>query len=249
MQTVLGHLERLRRHYSHSVRTYDDISLVDLSHVLRIWTELKVPLRKLAPRFATTSAFKTAIPPKKVLRAARGNQFIFACMPGKVVTYASNNELVFGPKLSPWHQSVVIMRNADGSIELDNFYFVGAVLEPQIRELGNVADQTRCNYENWLGSEAVRVCYPDDAAVLKVMSISREKIIRRVANTLDGSHPSAAAVGGDLEEKDIDSAIRFLLQFRMGGLPLPYFILLKIAQDILTVAPKLLGLELSQDTK
>lgn len=248
MQTVLGHLERLRRHYSHSVRTYDDISLVDLSHVLRIWTELKVPLRKLAPKFATTFAFKTAIPPKKLLRAARGNQFIFACMPGMVITYASK-ELVSGPPPAPWHQSVVIKRNEDGSTELDNFYFVGAVLEEPIRGLGKTADQTRCNYENWLSSEAVRVCYPDDAGRLKVMMISREKIIKRVANTLDGSHPSAAAVSSDVEEKDIDSAIRFLLQFGMGGLPLPYFILLKIAQDILSVAPKLLGLEPAQDIK
>jgi len=248
LQKVIVQLERLGRHYNHSVRNYDEISLLDLSHALRIWADLKVPLREFAPKFATTSTFKTAIPPKKLLRAARGNQFIFACMPGRVITFASK-ELVSGPTPAPWHQSVEIRRNEDGSTALDKFYFVGAVLEEPIRGLGKTADQTRCNYENWLGSEAVRVCYADDAGRLQEMKISREKIIRRVANTLDGSHPSVVASVGDVKEKDIDSAIRFLLQFKMGGLPLPYFILLKIAQDILSVAPKLLGLEPAQDTK
>ena len=32
MQTVLLQLERLRRHYTTAVRTYDHVSLLDLSH-------------------------------------------------------------------------------------------------------------------------------------------------------------------------------------------------------------------------
>lgn len=76
MQTVLLHLERLRRHYEAAVRAYDHVSLLDLSHSLRRWTELKTPLIQLAPRFSTTLAFKTAIPAKKVLRAARGRTFV-----------------------------------------------------------------------------------------------------------------------------------------------------------------------------
>ncbi len=31
------------------------------------------------------------------------------------------------------------------------------------------------------------------------------------------------------------------MELKVGGLPLPYFILLKCAQDIVEVAPKLLG--------
>jgi hypothetical protein len=239
MQTVLLHLERLRRHYNNSALNYDHVSLLDLSHALRVWTELKVPLRTIEPGFTTTLAFKTAIPAKKVLRAARGSEFVIAYMPGGVITRASKGELASAPKLGPFTQTIGIKKNGDGSIELKNFCFVGAVLEQPIREAVKAEDQTRCNYENWLGAEAVRLCYPPESGGLKTVIMSREMLIKRVANTLDGSHPSAAV---NVNENSFDPAIHYLLQYKMGGLPLPYFILLKIAQDILSVAPKLLGL-------
>lgn len=243
MQKVILQLERLRRHYNNSVRNYDHVSLLDLSHTLRVWTELKVHLRTIEPKFAKTLAFKTAIPAKKVLRAARGSQFIFSYMPGGVITYASNGELASGPSSAPYTQSLVVRRNEDGSIELKNFCFVGATLEQPIRAALDAEAQTRCNYENWLSAEAVRVCYPAKAGSLEAVTISREMIIKRVANTLDGSHPSVAA-GSNSSENSFDPAIHYLLQYKMGGLPLPYFILIKIADDILSIAPKLLGLEL-----
>ena len=62
---------------------------------------------------------------------------------------------------------------------------------------------------------------------------------KRVANTLDGSHPSAGG-GGDTDNV-FDAPVQHLLKYQMGGLPLPYFILLKIAQDILDVSPKIPG--------
>ena len=71
------HLERLRRHYEAAVRSYDDVALLDLSHVLRIWTELKIPLAQHVPAFRTTIAFKTGMPSRKVLRAAKGHRYVF----------------------------------------------------------------------------------------------------------------------------------------------------------------------------
>ena len=64
--------------------------------------------------------------------------------------------------------------------------------------------------------------------------------IKRMANTFDGSHPSIAKDEDNYNNK-FDEPIRSLLHLHlMGGLPLPYFILLKIAQDILEIAPHLL---------
>jgi hypothetical protein len=91
-----------------------------------------------------------------------------------------------------------------------------------------------------MGAEAVRLSFPTGTGDLKSLAISREMIIRRVANTLDGSHPSAATTTGGTENS-FDPAVHHLLKYQMGGLPLPYFILLKIAQDILEIAPKLLA--------
>ena len=62
-------------------------------------------------------------------------------------------------------------------------------------------------------------------------------MVKRVANTLDGSHASLAAYESD---NRFDPAVRHLLHYQVGGLPLPYFVLLKIAQDILSIAKKLL---------
>jgi len=67
-QNVVLHLERLRRHYELAVRTYDHISLLDLSHSLRMWVELKTPLTTIAPKFASAISFKTATPLKKYLK-------------------------------------------------------------------------------------------------------------------------------------------------------------------------------------
>ena len=245
MQTVLLHLERLRRHYTAAVRTYDHVSLLDLSHSLRVWADLKLALPNIAPAFATTLAFKTAIPAKKVLRAARGKRFVFSYMPGGVITYAGNGQIASGPELgnpnSPFTMGAAVMLRADGAMELKNYCIVGLAFEqPLIKALG-AEDVTRCNYMQWMGAEAVRLSYPADDGTLKKLAITREMIVRRVANTLDGSHPSAAGTNED-KENSFDPAVHHLLQYQMGGLPLPYFILLKIAQDILATAPKLLGM-------
>ncbi|MFN9387433.1 MAG: hypothetical protein ACK6BU_10800, partial [Cyanobacteriota bacterium] len=73
---------------------------------------------------------------------------------------------------------------------------------------------------------------------LETVAISREMIIKRVANTLDGSHASAA--GGGEVDNAFDAPVHHLLKYKVGGLPLPYFILLKVAQDILAIGDKTL---------
>lgn len=243
MRTVLLQLERLRRHYEVSVRSYDQVSLLDLSHSLRVWVELKGPLTKLAPKFSTTLAFKTAMPAKKVLKAVRGKRFVFSYMSGSVITYASKGNVSslpdFGPN-TPVHSTMKMMMNSNGSLELSQIGIVGMLVEQPLLKYFGVENQTRCNYAQWLGSEVVRVCYPAETGILKVVSVNREMIVKRVANTLDGSHPSAAS-GNNEGNNAFDETVHHLLQYQVAGLPLPYFILLKIAQDILDIAPTLLG--------
>lgn len=241
MQTVLLHLERLRRHYTAAVRSYDHVSLLDLSHSLRVWADLKLVLPNIAPAFATTLAFKTAIPAKKVLRAAHGTRFVFSYMPGGVVTYAGNGQIASGPELGTFTIGASVMLRAGGAMELKNYCIVGLAFEQSLIKALGAENVTRCNYTQWMGAEAVRLSYPAEDGALKKLAITREMIVRRVANTLDGSHPSAAGTNEDMENS-FDAAVHHLLQYQMGGLPLPYFILLKIAQDILATAPKLLGI-------
>lgn len=242
MKTVLLHLERLRRHYEVAVRTYDHVSLLDLSHSLRVWTELKQPLLKLAPKFAQALSFKTAIPAKRVFKAARGHRFVFSYMPGGVRTYASKGHLASGPGMGSNDGDFtahIAVKLSPPLLELGKYCVVSTSFDQPLIKALEAEDLTRCTFAQWLASEAVRASYENGKGVLEVVAISREMLVKRIANTLDGSHPSAAA--GGQEENAFDAPVHHLLQYQMGGLPLPYFILLKIAQDILDVAPKYLG--------
>jgi hypothetical protein len=240
MKTISFHFERLRRHYELAVRSYDTVALLDLSHSLRIWAELKSELPKLVPSFGRTQAFKTETPSKKVLRASKGSRFVFAYMPGGVVTYCAKDQLASGPELDVPTEDLTVgisVQWAADQLLLRNFCFVSRAIEDvpsNVLASGRVA---RCNYIGWLGAEVVRVSFVNEG-VLSVVAISRETMIKRVANALDGSHASLANRQSD---KRFDPAVRHLLEYRVGGLALPYFILLKTAQDILSIGSKLLG--------
>jgi hypothetical protein len=242
MNTVLLQLERLRRHYGAAVRTNDHVSLLDLSHTLRLWTELKKPLEKIAPKFSSAISFKTAIPAKKVLKAARGHRYVFSYMPGGVITYASQGHFASGPGIENNGDFAlgVAIKVSPPTVELGKFSFVSCAFDQPLIKALDAETVTRCTYVQWLGAEVVRVAYVNEKGNYEVVAISREMIVKRVANTLDGSHPSAA--GGETDNT-FDEPIHYLLKYQVGGLPLPYFILLKIAQDLLEIAPKLLGID------
>jgi hypothetical protein len=188
------------------------------------------------------------MPAKKVLKAVRGKRFVFSYMPGGVITYANKGNVLSLPDFEPGtpvQSTAKMMMRTDGALELSQIGIVGMIVEQPLLKSFGVEDQTRCNYTQWLGSEVVRVCYPIETGTLKVVSINREMIVKRVANTLDGSHPSAATED-NAGDNAFDDAVHHLLQYQVAGLPLPYFILLKIAQDILNIAPTLLGVPPAQ---
>jgi hypothetical protein len=232
--------ERLKRHYDASVKTYDDVSLLDLSHSLRIWADLKEALSKELPAFKATIAFRTALPAKKVLRLAKGRRHIFAYMPGGVITRASKGEIIVGPDMEGASGEMTCGAAfkfvEDGAIHLKNFCYMGVAIDESLSKAIQNEDVSRINYSQWMAAEAVRIGYVNEQGNLVCASITRDDLIRRVANALDGSHPS---VGND-RSHELDEAVQVLMLYKMGGVPLPYFILLKIAQDIVEHVPRLL---------
>ena len=240
MNTILLQLERLRRHYDVAVRSYDHISLLDLSHSLRIWVELKEALLERAPAFAKTMGFKASSPIRKVLKAARGYPFVFCYLASGVVTYAPTGVLVRSPSRDGEHTDYYVGVSAkfqQDHLLLNNYCYIEAPVDEKLMKALNAESVSRCNYQQWLGAEAVRLCYRAENGSLQTVYMSREIVVKRVANALDGSHASAAAESTN----SYDVPVKHLLEHNIGGLPLPYFILLKIAQDILENAPRLLG--------
>lgn len=233
-------LERLRRHYDIAVNTYDEISLLELSHALRIWTETKEPLKQTAPNFSSRKIFKTATPARKIQRAARGYEHILAYMPGGVVTYASNGHFLSGPQEDRKNFLLSAVVKVDGNkMEMKNFSMIFGPFDLSIEYALKEEDIARRTFSQWLEAEAVRLAYKDEGGTLRAFSISREVIIKRVANTLDGSHYSGSQ--GMSNSNRYNAPVNYLLKYEAGGLPIPYFILLKIAQDILQESESILS--------
>lgn len=216
------------------------MSLLDLSHALRIWAELKFELPKALPGFSTTLSFKTASPSKKALKQVRGFQHVFSYMAGQVITHAHQGDLASGPDYGEKFSFAlrVFALNEFKTLKLSNFCAFAKFADERMAGYLKNESVTRCNFAQWLSSDIVRMCYKNSDNQLVTLSLSREIVIKRVANTLDGSHPSSVAASES--HNKFDEPIHYLLQFSCGGLPLPYFILLKIAQDILEVVPKYL---------
>jgi len=239
-------LQRLQRHYDSALQTYDEISLLDLSHSLRIWSDLKGVIHHEHPKFRSTLGFSWASAPKKLRALARDVRHVIAFMPGGVVTLAAKGHLVGGPPVNgAFAFGVSSMDRDDGALVLKNFVYVEKAVDGGLKT--DQAVKGRGNFVQWMGSEAVRIGLPNEKGEVELVQISQEMMIKRVANSFDGSHPSSAQPL-DAVENRFDPAVKELMKFKMGGLPLPYFILMKAAQEILEHAPKLLESPSSQQS-
>lgn len=235
MSILLVHYERLRRHFEHAVRTYDHVSFLDLANSARIWTEIKHSIHEDFPAFASASCFKSSSPNKRILRLCKGRRNVFAGMPEGVTTFANNGHLVTSPDCGPNDGDFTV--SAEIKFELTNlgvwdYSFAGVGLKPNEMRYLSMGNVKRCTFINWLGSEAARVSYFADDGKLCQHALTLEAIIKRVSNVYDGSHYSKAAT----EDSDnrFDEPIRHLFKHLIGGLPVPYFILLRFAQEIVT---------------
>ena len=215
-----------------------------MSHMLRMWSELKLQLAKEIPSLSGSIAFQVASPTKHVRRLLTGNEFVLSYLPGGATTFAADGVVTQLPESwsrSPGTQSVLAKFNEDHSIEVASFCVVNKVLDSGQRKHLRSSDLKRVGYQQWLDSEAVRVGMSSESGLIEVISIPRDVLIRRVANKYQGSHSRLVKDPWEGESK-FDSCVAHLMQFRLGGLPLPYFILLKAANDILSiVGPKIAG--------
>lgn len=241
MKILLQNLARLERHYKKIFDTYDEISLLDLAHSLRIWCDLQNQLGEIAPLLNRSIAFKTQESNKVLNRVINGIPHILVLLADGARTHASNDPFVSRHGLHGLDPFTVIVRAKWGSTTFTFFQFafiakqLNKLEEDELERALKCLTLKKCTLKSWLNAEAARWAYCDQSGALKTFRLSREQMIRRVANTLGGSHPEKQA--NQLEHDD-DRAVHYLLHYKFGGLPLPYFILLKIAQDILSIVPK-----------
>lgn len=259
MSVISLQLERLRRHHDMAYRTFDDVALLDLSHTLRYWTEMRGPIKDLAPEFFQARCFKVGSPRKKNFRLIRPHRYALAYLPDGVRCGAGGVEFgsyieagrhaldspnafsqIMGKKGQPTSVMGICVFSSYEPVDKLISHYVCVFEDLDRDDLSRLLRESsidRVTFGQWLDSVAVRFAYAGADGGRIEDRISLEMLIKRVANSLDGSHPSLA--GGSTNEAD--PHVRHLLQFRAGGVPLPYAVLLKAAQDLLEAGRRYLA--------
>lgn len=98
MDKVLVQLERLKNHHENALATYNDAHLLDLSHILRVWTELVDALPEHYPEFSDKKHFLSAAPTKKLARLIAKDQYVLSYLPCGVETNVNAKEMIEIPK-------------------------------------------------------------------------------------------------------------------------------------------------------
>lgn len=231
--------ERLRRRVVTCERYYDQIELFDLSHSLRLWSELKDNIGSFNKVAESSRRFKTACPSRPSARILKTAESVFCPFPGHVTSRAPEvlQNISSGvpkdaqPDGSTYCSSACVMAldNFEG-IKLKDYYLVKKSLTDNESQVIKNCRASKCNFSQWMGAEVVRVTFLDDDATLCSKPLSRYQVIHRMANAFGGSHTWSES---NEFSNSSDRIVRELFKYEVCALPLPYLILLNIGQDIL----------------
>jgi hypothetical protein len=224
-------LKRLKRQYDVSIEGYDEVSLLELSHALRMWVDMQDHVQSYLIQHLPDKLFKAYTLHSELQQACCGSKYLVTYFVDGLTTRSTNAHLISfrgisnGPSVMNFGMRPTVGKTAWIShVLLISEYKIRYEYEPDTAFV-----TSEVSFKKWLESEAVRVCFTDDNGQREEKLISRIMLIKRVANNLGGSHPAGVF---DVTHK-YDPAVNFLLDYHVGGLPLPYYILLKTAHDIL----------------
>jgi len=198
-------LDRVRKHWLVCQRGYDEVALLDLAHSLRVIAEASDEVSKLIASRGIKGLPHSSIGPQ--LKKLIGKSDFWAIL------------------LSGWFKTGSIKASTVLKImrllSLDEIARMSVLLQPHTA--GDTLDPA-----HWFGAEVV-IARRTTPLGPERAGLSRTMAIKRVANTLGGSH-----IGNDGSDNRFDWVVEWLLSTRIGDIPAPYCILMNIAQDILT---------------
>ncbi|RXJ76995.1 hypothetical protein CRV03_06950 [Arcobacter sp. F155] len=201
--------DRLERHHKQALNTQDLISFLDLSHSLRIWVDMKNKIDELVEEQEIKLKLNNIVKNKALKKILKG---------------ATHQYLPIGNGVdSPNVQikGIQIINRALNSDEVKKLYKAGP---PKMQN-------SNLTFGKWLNSSIYEV--PSNEEVHPHITISREIMIKRVANILGASHPQGTEFSEDTENR-FDSYIKELHQLKIAdGYPATYYQLLEISQEIL----------------
>lgn len=200
---------RLERHYHQSLNQKDAISFLDLSHCLRIWVDMKSEIDALIKAKGVQLRLTNTVTSKSVKSLLKGSKHVYLPLSSGVQS----------PGIEV--KDVRIINRALSANEVKKLYDAGP----------SKAQPTKLLYSEWLASGIYEVPSQDNAH--PHIRISRETLIKRVANILGASHPIGSEETDERENR-FDPYILELHAIKLAdGYPATYYQLLEIAGDIL----------------
>jgi len=209
MALQLGRLERHTISAAKvSAQADDTIALMDMTHVLRIWVDMKSDVDDFLATISPYPAFKNPEYTKDLKRLLKRHKHFRLQTTGGAHTTDGQIEGF------TWFQKPL------SDDELETIRKAGP---PRTRS-------TSLTFSEWLGSEIL--VYVDPSANPPRMGISREVLVRRIANVLGPSHPAGTDIGME-HENPSDANIRGLERMSLLGIPAASILLLEMAQQII----------------
>jgi hypothetical protein len=209
--------KRLARHHSVALKEKDPISFLDLSHALRIWVDMKAFVDEVAKKKGVALRFTNPVVSKEVKKILKGSKY----------TYLPLASGVGSPRIEI--KGVRVINRALTPEEVKNLYEAGPP----------VAEPSKLSFSEWLGSGVYEV--PSGEEKHPHIKISREILIKRVANILGASHP-AGTEAAEAAENKFDLYVLDLHGVLLAdGYPATYYQLLEIGNDILVGTECLFG--------
>ena len=201
--------DRLARHHGSALKDKDEISFLDLAHTLRVWVDMKATVTDMARARNIQLELTHHTPPKSIKKSLKG----------AVHTYLPLASGVESPGLQ-----VAGIRITNRALTPEEIKARAAMGPP-------VAVPTKMNFPEWLAAGVLEV--PSGDGSHPHLTLSREIIIKRVANVLGASHP-AGMEDSDPQENRFDQYIQDLHGIHLAdGYPATYYQLLEIAGEIL----------------
>jgi len=205
---------RLKRHYKMALSDKDEIAFLDLAHTLRIFTDMKREI----DRFAKENNFKIDLIPNKTRKnILKGSKYSYI----PLATGVQGSTMII--------KGIGFTNRALSEEEIQKIVKSG----PPQSKVSNLT------FEQWLGSGIIDlgIMDKDNAARLQ---LSREMLIKRVANFLGASHPQGTEEG-EKNDNQFDEHIEKLHSMIVdNGFPLTYYQLIEIAQEIINGMDKFL---------
>lgn len=240
--------DRLVRHYEILRQSSDRIAMLDMATTLRNWVDMKEDLNRDFQSVTRTLCFQRSAPSKELKRLGRDGQNVFVGFQDGVAVAPRDMPRMAGmPEINGPGDCMCsfIQRGAPGEWVFGDFLAIprGIGEEQFSKMLGDpkYLPFTRLQNANlyiWLQSDCVLLTMRNSDGELEKFNIPRQILIRRVGAGYGALHPKRT--GGPVTDNRFDPPIKWLFDFHYGDIPLPYFILLGIAQELVIHIPKII---------